>query len=157
MWRYIDDTDIISPNPWYVLLEMDFSSHLGLCLRCEIALRNPFLMRDCSQKSILDMRLLSEIHSWCKIALRNPFLMRDCSQKSILDARLLSEIHSWYEIALRNPFLQNKSTTVYTVKPVLRGHHWIKEKEWPFKTGDLLKEVQFIWNYLRQEKKKVTF
>jgi hypothetical protein len=123
----------------------------------EIALRNPFLMQDCSQKSILDARLLSEIHSWCKIALRNPFLIRDCSQKSILDARLLSEIHSWYEIALRNPFLQNKSTTVYTVKPVLRGHHWIKEKEWPFKTGDLLKEVQFIWNYLRQEKKKVTF
>jgi hypothetical protein len=30
-----------------------------------------------------------------------------------------------------------------TVKPVLRGHHWDREK-WPFKTGDLLKEVQFI-------------
>jgi hypothetical protein len=30
-----------------------------------------------------------------------------------------------------------------TVKPVLRGHLWDKEK-YPFKTGDLLKEVQFI-------------
>ena len=31
----------------------------------------------------------------------------------------------------------------YTVKPVLRGHHWDKEN-WSFKTGNLLKEVQFI-------------
>ena len=30
-----------------------------------------------------------------------------------------------------------------TVKPVLRGHLWNKEK-WPYKTSDLLKEVQFI-------------
>ena len=29
------------------------------------------------------------------------------------------------------------------VKPVLRGHIWDKEK-WSSKTGDLLKEVQFI-------------
>ena len=27
-----------------------------------------------------------------------------------------------------------------TIKPVLRGHFWDKEK-WPFKTGDLLIEV----------------
>ena len=32
----------------------------------------------------------------------------------------------------------------YTVKSVLRGHLWDKEQKWPFKTGDLLKEVQFI-------------
>jgi hypothetical protein len=31
----------------------------------------------------------------------------------------------------------------YTVKHVLRGHFWDKEK-WPYKTGDLLKEVEFI-------------
>ena len=30
-----------------------------------------------------------------------------------------------------------------TVKPVLRGHLWNKEK-WPYKISDLLKEVQFI-------------
>jgi len=30
-----------------------------------------------------------------------------------------------------------------TVKPVLRGHIGTKKK-WPYKTGDLLKEVQFI-------------
>jgi hypothetical protein len=29
-----------------------------------------------------------------------------------------------------------------TVKPVLRGHLWVKR--WPFKTGDLLREVKFI-------------
>jgi hypothetical protein len=29
-------------------------------------------------------------------------------------------------------------------------------KWWPFKTGDLLKEVQFIWTFLWQDKKKVT-
>jgi hypothetical protein len=29
------------------------------------------------------------------------------------------------------------------VKPVLRGHLWDK-KRWPYKTGDLLKEVQII-------------
>jgi hypothetical protein len=44
-----------------------------------------------------------------------------------------------------------------TVKPVLRGHDlWGKEK-WSFKTGDLLKEVQFIWNVLWLDKKVVTF
>jgi hypothetical protein len=32
---------------------------------------------------------------------------------------------------------------LYTIKPVLRGHLWEKKK-WPYKTGDLLKEVQFI-------------
>ena len=31
---------------------------------------------------------------------------------------------------------------IVTVKPVLRGHIWDKEK-WPYKTGDLLKEVKF--------------
>ena len=31
---------------------------------------------------------------------------------------------------------------LYIVKPVLRGHLWDKKKR-PFKTGDLLKEVQF--------------
>jgi hypothetical protein len=30
---------------------------------------------------------------------------------------------------------------IYTVKPVLRGHLWDKDKV-PYKTGDLLKEVQ---------------
>jgi hypothetical protein len=29
----------------------------------------------------------------------------------------------------------------YTLKPVLRGHLWDKEKKWSFKTDDLLKEV----------------
>ena len=33
---------------------------------------------------------------------------------------------------------------LYTVKPVLRGHLWNNEK-WRYKTGDLLKEVQFIY------------
>ena len=41
------------------------------------------------------------------------------------------------------------------VKPVLRGHMWDKER-WSFKTDDILKEVQFIWNFLWQDKKKVT-
>ena len=39
------------------------------------------------------------------------------------------------------------------IKPVLRGH---KEKV-AYKTGDLLNEVQFIWNFLWQDKKIVTF
>ena len=30
------------------------------------------------------------------------------------------------------------------VKPVLRGHDLGSKKRWPYKTGDLLKEVQFI-------------
>jgi hypothetical protein len=31
----------------------------------------------------------------------------------------------------------------HLVKPVLKGHFGTKKK-WPYKTGDLLKEVQFI-------------
>jgi len=40
-----------------------------------------------------------------------------------------------------------------TVKPVLRGHLWDKEN-WPYKTGGLLQEVQFIWNFLSQNKNR---
>jgi hypothetical protein len=83
-------------------------------------------MRDCSQKSILDARLLSEIHSWYEIALRNPFLMQDCSQKSILDTRLLSEIHSWWEIALRNPFLMRDCSqkSILDARLLSEIHSW---------------------------------
>ena len=43
-----------------------------------------------------------------------------------------------------------------TVKPVLRGHLWNKEK-WPYKTGDLLKEVKFIWNFYGRTRKRWLF
>jgi hypothetical protein len=43
-------------------------------------------------------------------------------------------------------------STFCIVKPVLRVHLWKKEK-WPYKTGDLLKEVQLICH----DKKKMTF
>jgi len=39
---------------------------------------------------------------------------------------------------------------------VLRGHLWDKEKV-AYKTGDLLKEVQLIWKFLWQDKRKMTF
>ena len=45
--------------------------------------------------------------------------------------------------------LQNQ---MYIGKPVLRGHLWDKEK-WPYKTGDLLKDVQFMWNFYDITKK----
>jgi hypothetical protein len=41
----------------------------------------------------------------------------------------------------------------YTIKPVLRGHLWDKEKV-VYKTGNLLKEIQFMWNFLWQDKKR---
>ena len=44
------------------------------------------------------------------------------------------------------------SLIINTVKSVLRGHLWDKEK-WPDKTGGLLKQVKFIWNFLQQDKK----
>ena len=44
----------------------------------------------------------------------------------------------------RQCFIKRKTKIYgYTVKPVLRGHMWDNEK-WPYNTGDLLKEVQFI-------------
>jgi len=33
----------------------------------------------------------------------------------------------------------------------------LRQKKWSFKTGDLLKEVQFICNFLWQEKTNVIF
>ena len=42
----------------------------------------------------------------------------------------------------------------YTIKPVLRSHIEAKKK-WPFKTGDLKKEVQFIRNFLRQNNERI--
>ena len=35
----------------------------------------------------------------------------------------------------------------YTAKPVLRDHYQDKEK-WHYTTGDLLKQVQFIRNFI---------
>ena len=49
------------------------------------------------------------------------------------------------KIRILQHIFKNYVTT--SVKPVLRSHHWDKEK-WYFKTDDLLKEVQFIWNAL---------
>jgi len=40
--------------------------------------------------------------------------------------------------------LKKKTMFYYTVQPVLRGHLRNKENKWPYKTGDFLKEVQFI-------------
>jgi hypothetical protein len=42
------------------------------------------------------------------------------------------------------------------IQSKLKGHLWDKEK-WPYKIDDLLKEVQFIWNFLWQDKKNMTF
>ena len=42
-----------------------------------------------------------------------------------------------------------------TVHPVLSGHLWEKEKGF-FKTSDPLKEAQFIWNFLWQQKTDLT-
>jgi len=44
----------------------------------------------------------------------------------------------------------------YAVKPVLRGHIGTNQK-WSSKTGDLLKEVQFIRNFLLWDCKRVAF
>ena len=44
----------------------------------------------------------------------------------------------------------------HVVKPVFRGHLWDTGKV-PYKTGDVLIEVQFIWNCLWHDKKNVTF
>ena len=56
--------------------------------------------------------------------------------------------------------IYNRYTNVVSievnVKPVLRGHIWDKEK-WSFKTGSIIKEVQFIWHFLWQNKEMVTF
>jgi hypothetical protein len=62
------------------------------------------------------------------------------------------------------------SIQIYTLKPVssISVYRYIQsdlyqevifgtKKMWPYKIGDLLKEIQFIWNFLWQDKKKVTF
>jgi hypothetical protein len=52
------------------------------------------------------------------------------------------------------------ASNINTVKkPVSRGQEVIigTKKKGPYKTGDLIKEVQVIWNFLWQNKKKVTY
>ena len=80
------------------------------------------------------------------------------------------EVMVWYTLSCRFNYSLERyrlylSTLLYipcyiqmdTVKPVLRGHHWNKEKNGLMRQGDLLKEVQFIWNFLWQDNKKITF
>ena len=54
-------------------------------------------------------------------------------------------MYCFSDVVLLNPipYLTYYMSVFHTVKPVLRGHLWDKEK-WSFKTGDLLIEVQFI-------------
>jgi hypothetical protein len=66
--------------------------------------------------------------------------------------KLIAKTH----LAIGKVSLHVKYERQCTVKPVLRGHLWDNEKV-AYKTGDLLKEVKFIWNFTRQGKKKVTF
>ena len=60
-----------------------------------------------------------------------------------------------------SPSIPNKYKTFiqsgrWIVKHLLRGHLWDKKK-WHYKTDVLLQEVKFIWNFLWQHKKNVTF
>ena len=48
-------------------------------------------------------------------------------------------------------FLHSFPLYTCTVKPVLRGQLWVKENV-TFKTGDFLKEVKFIRNFLWKDK-----
>ena len=56
-----------------------------------------------------------------------------------------------YEFMSKNIFKIVYNITNFIYKPVLRGHLWDNDRV-VFKIGDLLKEVQFIW----QHKKKMT-
>jgi hypothetical protein len=46
-------------------------------------------------------------------------------------------------VVIENELKLFRNSLKDTVKPVLRGHLW-KKKKWSSKTGDHLKEVQFI-------------
>jgi hypothetical protein len=46
-------------------------------------------------------------------------------------------------VVVLEPWQESERSCIHTFKPVLRGHLRGKKK-WPFKTGDLLKEVQLI-------------
>jgi hypothetical protein len=48
-------------------------------------------------------------------------------------------------------------SNVYTCTVSIRRSPLGWKIKWSFKTGDLLKEVKFIWNFLWQVKKDVTF
>jgi hypothetical protein len=45
-----------------------------------------------------------------------------------------------YFLLVRQMQLKVDFTVKTTVKPVLRGRHW-GEKKWPYKKGDLLREI----------------
>jgi hypothetical protein len=45
---------------------------------------------------------------------------------------------------------------MYCSTSKLRGHLWDRDK-WSYKTGDLIKEVQFIWSFPWQDKKRWPF
>jgi hypothetical protein len=47
--------------------------------------------------------------------------------------------------------------TVWSILNCIKRSPLGQRKKWSYKTGDLLKEVQFKWTFLWQVKKKVTF
>jgi len=51
-------------------------------------------------------------------------------------------LKKWNKIAVTATFIP------CTVKHILKGHFWDKEKVVLYKTGDLLMEIQFIGNVL---------
>jgi hypothetical protein len=62
------------------------------------------------------------------------------------------QLYSYTDIQTELSHLPHHDVIIisYTVEPVLRGHLWDKEK-WHYKTGDLLKEVQVLWNFLSHD------
>jgi len=62
--------------------------------------------------------------------------------------RFGTRLYRWVKVLLPNIQIQSKLYKEITVGTKIK---------WSYKTGDLFKEVQFIWNFLWQDKKKVTF
>ena len=75
----------------------------------------------------------------------NYFFWQICI-KSFIIFKLCGKQKQFYVLLI---FILEVEQKRNTVKPVLRGHLWDKvifstKIKWPYKTGDLLKEVQFI-------------
>jgi Tfp pilus assembly ATPase PilU len=129
---------LTSLDNWYVLLDMNFSSHFRLCPWWDIAMRNQFsqnheilLWEINSRKTMWYCYEKSILAKPCDIAMRNPF-----SQNHVI---LLWEINSrktmWYcyeksilakpcDIAMRNPFSQNHVILLWEIN----SHKTMKNK-----------------------------
>jgi hypothetical protein len=120
-----------------------------------------FAQCECHGYTIMKMAYYFQLLFWlretrfrCKINLK--YLIKNSTEQEyhVTVSLLTGIVITLDSVVYFDPFASDKELLLHSQTCVRRSPFWGK---WSFKAGYLVKEVQFIWNFLWQEKKRPTF